>query len=87
MATRARAKITVKKSDLDDAAEEQTAQPEKLESGRFRLQVDRQTKGSYAKYDDAEAAGSAIKKGFPVVQVVVYDTVESVSNVIEQPVD
>ena len=83
MATRARTKITVKKSDPDDAEEEHKDQPQKPDSGRFRLQVDRQTKASSAKYDDAEAAGSAIKKGFPVVQVVVYDTVESVSSLIE----
>jgi hypothetical protein len=45
--------------------------------------VDRQTKASYATYDDAEEAGLAIKKGFPIVQVTVYDAAEAVSKIIE----
>lgn len=53
------------------------------ESGRYRLQVDRQTKGSYATYEDAELAGLAIKKGHPVVQVTVYDAAEAVNKILE----
>ena len=83
MAPRERTKITVRKSDPDDAAEEHLGQIKRPESGRFRLQVDRQTKASYATYDDAEKAGVAIKKGFPIVQVAVYDAVEAVRKVIE----
>jgi hypothetical protein len=83
MAPRERAKIIVKKSDLDDPAEELAAQRKQPESGRFRLQVDRQTKASFATCDDAEKAGLAIKKQFPVVKVSVYDSEEAVSRVIE----
>jgi len=83
MPTRERAKITVKKSDLDEPAEEHAGQRKRPEGGRFRLQVDRQTKASYATYDDAEEAGLAIKKGFPLVQVTVYDATEAVSRRIE----
>ena len=83
MATRERAKITVKKQDPDEPAEEQAGQRKRPESGRFRLQVDRQTKASYSSYDDAEEAGLAIKKGFPIVQVTVYDSVEAASKIIE----
>jgi hypothetical protein len=82
MATRERAKITVKKPAADDAAEEYMGQSKRPESGRFRLQVDRQTKASFATYDDAEVAGLAIKKDFPIVQVAVYDAVEAVSKII-----
>ena len=53
--------------------------------GRFRLQVDRQTKGSYATYEAAEKAGLGIKKEHPLVQVAVYDGVESVNKIIELP--
>ena len=53
--------------------------------GRFRLQVDRQTKGSYATYEAAEKAGLGIKKEHPLVQVAVYDNVESVNKIIELP--
>ena len=83
MATRERAKITVKRPDADEPAEEQAGQRKRPESGRFRLQVDRQTKASYADYDDAEKAGQAIKKGYPIVQVTVYDAAEAVSKIIE----
>ncbi len=40
---------------------------------RYRLQVDRQTKASFKVAADAEAAGRAIKKAHPIVQVAVYD--------------
>jgi hypothetical protein len=83
MPTRERAKIIVKKSDPNDAAEEQIGQRKQPENGRFRLQVDRQTKASFATSDDAEKAGLAIKKQFPVVRVAVYDSAEAVSRVIE----
>jgi hypothetical protein len=83
MATRERAKIIVKKSAPDEPAEEDIGQRKRPETGRFRLQVDRQTKASYPTYDDAEVAGLAIKKEFPVVQVTVYDATEAVSRIIE----
>ena len=52
---------------------------------RFRLQVDRQTKGSYTTYQAAEAAGIAIKKAYPILQVAVYDRVDNTSKIIELP--
>jgi hypothetical protein len=83
MATGERAKITVKKSDVHESVEEHIGQHKRPEGGRYRLQVDRQTKASFATYDDAEEAGLAIKKDFPIVQVTVYDAAEAVSRVIE----
>ena len=83
MATRERAKIVVKKPEVDDSVEEDVGQRKRPENGRFRLQVDRQTKASFATSDDAEKAGLAIKKQFPIVQVTVYDSEEAVSRVIE----
>jgi hypothetical protein len=56
--------------------------PQKQPDGRFRLQVDRQTKASYASYEDAEQAALAIKKGHPVVLVAICDVVEGVNTVI-----
>jgi hypothetical protein len=50
-----------------------------------RLQVDRQTKGSYATYEAAEKVGLVIKKEHPILQVAVYDGVESVNKIIELP--
>jgi hypothetical protein len=47
--------------------------------------VDRQTKATYSTYEAAEEAGKEIKKGHPVVQVAVYDTVECSNGIIELP--
>ena len=51
--------------------------------GRFRLQVDRQTKSAFDSADEAENAGLAIKKAYPLVQVSVYDAVESTQKILE----
>jgi hypothetical protein len=69
----------------DEPGQESHSQRKRPEEHRFRLQVDRQTKGSYATYEAAEAVGMAIKKQHPVVQVAVYDGVESASKIIELP--
>ena len=60
-------------------------QRKRPDDGRFRLQVDRQTKGSYTTYEAAEAAGLEIKKNYPIVQVAVYDGVASMNKIIELP--
>ena len=64
-------------------AEELVTQRKRPDSGRFCLQVDRQTKQSYTTYEAAEAAGMAIKKAYPNLQVAVYDGVDNVSKIIE----
>lgn len=55
------------------------------EKGRFRLQVDRQTKGSYLTREAAEEAGLAIKSRFPILYVSVFDAEEGQSTAIEVP--
>jgi hypothetical protein len=47
--------------------------------------VDRQTKSSYPTYEAAEAAALVIKTGHPIVRVMIHDTVEGVSKIIEVP--
>jgi hypothetical protein len=49
---------------------------------RYRLQVDRQTKRSFASFEDAEKAGKAIKEAHPIVQVAIYDADESQVKII-----
>ena len=83
MATTTRRGTKTITSQLDDTVQELLTQRKRPDSGRFRLQVDRQTKGSYATYEAAEAAGMAIKKDYPMLQVAVYDSVESVHKIIE----
>jgi hypothetical protein len=53
------------------------------EIDRFLLQVDRQTKRSYATAEAAEKAGIAIKKGHPALRVSVYDRVQTATKIIE----
>ena len=59
------------------------SQRKRPEVGRYLLQVDRQTKSSHVTGEAAEEAGKIIKDGYPLVQVAVYDTVESVHKFVE----
>jgi hypothetical protein len=77
--------ITMPSAPEPESIPEPVTQRKKAESGRFRLQVDRQTKAWYATYEAAEAATLGIKKEHPAVQVAVYDGVESVNKIIELP--
>ena len=49
---------------------------------RYLLQVDRQTKKSFADVEEATKAGEAVKKAYPMVMVSIYDTAELVSTAI-----
>jgi hypothetical protein len=77
--------IMALRSKLSSKESEDPAQELFSRVGQFRLQVDRQTKASFATYEAAEAAGMAIKSQHPVVRVAVYDAVESVNRIIELP--
>ena len=76
--------ITLEPPGHEEAMPE-IGQRKKPESGQYRLQVDRQTKGSYASREAAEQAGLAIKKAYPILQVTVYDTAEGVNKILELP--
>ena len=71
-------------SEEEDVVEvfSQSKQPER---GRYWLQVDRQTKGSYPTLEAAQAAALVIKKAYAIVQVAVYDSVEHTHMMIEAP--
>lgn len=75
-------KLTVKKETSAEEAPPKVGQGRPV-LGRYRLQVDRQTKQAYDSADDAEAAGLAIKKAYPVVQVSVYDAEKSAQKILE----
>jgi hypothetical protein len=74
-------------SDADESMSELFGRRKPPEQGRFRLQVDRQTKGSYPTREEAEEAGLAIKRAFPIVHVSVFDAEEGQSNAIEVPAE
>ena len=75
-------KLGTSTNEPPESASQPLSQAKRPE-GRFLLQVDRQTKQSYANPEAAEQAGLAIKTAYPVVQVAVYDSVEQVSKIIE----
>jgi len=85
MAPRQTTKLLTTRPDAEEPAPEPATQRKRPENGPYRLQVDRQTKESYTTAEAAEAAGMAIKKVYPIVQVAVYDTIKSVNKIIELP--
>jgi formylglycine-generating enzyme required for sulfatase activity len=72
---------TEKLPEVDDVF----SQRKRPELGRYLLQVDRQTKGSYTTSKAAQSAALAIKTDHPVVQVSVYDAVENTNTIVEAP--
>jgi hypothetical protein len=72
-------------TDHEEPAPEFFGQGKRPETGQFRLQVDRQTKAFYTTREAAEAAGLAIKKTYPILQVMVHDAAEGVHKTIELP--
>ena len=73
------------KDNVEKEAEEAFSQRKRPETGRYLLQVDRQTKGSYKTSEEAQSAALEIKTGYPIVQVSVYDSVEYTHTMIEVP--
>jgi hypothetical protein len=84
MATRV-IKLREAEEPTPEMVQEVLSQSKRPEVGRFLLQVDRQTKRSYATAEAAEKAGMVIKKGHPIVRVSVYDSVETANKIIELP--
>jgi hypothetical protein len=73
------------KDDTDKKAEEVFSQRKRPESGRYLLQVDRQTKGAYKTSEAAQSAALEIKTGYPMVQVSIYDSVDNSHRLVELP--
>ena len=71
------------KDNSEQQVEEVFSQRERPERGRYLLQVDGQTKGSYTTSETAQAAAWAIKKNYPIVQVSVYDCVDNSNTRVE----
>ena len=69
----------------EESVPEPVTQRKQADSGRFRLEVDGQAKASFATYEAAETTGLGIKNDYPLLQVAVYDSVESVNKIIELP--
>lgn len=73
------------KDDSEKEPEEVFSQRKRPESGRYLLQVDRQTKGSYKTSEAAQSVALEIKTAHPIVQVSVYDSVDNTNTLVEGP--
>ena len=73
------------KDDSEKEVDEVLSQRVRPERGRYLLQVDRQTKNSYTTSEAAQSAALAIKTGYPIVQVSVYDSVEHTHTMVAAP--
>ncbi len=85
MATRPTTKTISKVPEFEEPPVRPAGQGKRPEVGQFRLQVDRQTKASFATFEAAELAGLAIKRGHPIVRVAVYDADAGINKIIELP--
>ena len=72
-------------SEKEKEVDEVLSQRKRPERGRYLLQVDRQTKGSYTTSEAAQSAALVIKTGHPIVQVSVYDAVDNTNTIVEAP--
>ena len=77
-----------KKKISKDTEEENGIMPsqrQQPESGRYLLQIDRQTKSSFQTFDDAHSVALGIKKSNPVVQVAIYARVDHLHTLVTAP--
>ena len=77
------ATISVKKPEKQGGDDVMNVDQRRPTLDRYRLQVDRQTKSSFASFDQAESAGKAIKKAYPIVFVTIYDAVKNEQTIIQ----
>jgi hypothetical protein len=73
------------KDNSDKEAEEVFFQRKGPESGRYLLQVDKQTKRSYKTPEAAQSAALEIKKAYPIVRVSIYVSVDNSTRLVELP--
>ena len=73
------------KDNSDKEAEEVFSQRKRPESGRYLLQVDKQTKDSYKTSEAAQSAALEIKTAYPIVQVLIYDSIDNWTRLVELP--
>jgi hypothetical protein len=83
MASRQMKMPVTAKDDSEKVDDDIFSQRKRPERGRYLLQVDRQTKGSYTTSEAAQSAALAIKTAYPIVQVSVYDSVDNTSTMVE----
>jgi hypothetical protein len=79
-------KMPAKNAVKKERAEEDRPKQSQSESGRYLLQIDRQSKRSFKTPEAAQTAAREIKSRFPALQVSIYDTVTGSRTVMDLPV-
>jgi hypothetical protein len=78
--------MPAKKLDRADQTDDQPRPEQKqLETERYLLQVDRQTKRSFKTPEAARSAAMEIKTRFPLLQVSIYDSASKSRTVVDIP--
>ena len=66
-----------------ESSEEGPSQGKQTEAGRYLLQVDRQTGGSFSTFEAARSAAVQIKTEFPILHVSIYDSVSKSRTLVD----
>jgi hypothetical protein len=78
--------MPAKKLDRADQTDDQPRPEQKqLETERYLLQIDRQTKRSFKTPEAARSAAMEIKTRFPLLQVSIYDSASKSRTVVDIP--
>ena len=78
-------KMPARNAASRENAEEGSPKQAQPETGRYLLQIDRQSKRSFKTPEAAQTAALEIKSRFPALQVSIYDTVTSSRTVVDSP--
>ena len=79
-------KMPARNAASRENAEEGSPKQAQPETGRYLLQIDRQSKRSFKTPEAAQTAAREIKSRFPALQVSIYDTVTGSRTVMDLPV-
>ena len=77
--------VKAKRAPEKESSDEAPSQRKQTEAGRYLLQVDRQTKGSFNTFEAARSAAMQIKTGFPILHVSIYDGVSKSDTLVDLP--
>ena len=78
--------ISIPNRKQDEPEQDISTQYKRPEAGRYRPQVDRQTKGYFATLEAAEKSGLVIKQKYPKLHVSIYDGAESTNKTVQLPI-
>jgi hypothetical protein len=78
-------RMPAKKVAKAEQTEDEGLQHQQPDTGRYQLQIDRQTKRSFKTSEAARSAAVEIKSRFPVLQVSIYDSETKSRTMVDVP--